>query len=370
MQKRKVHFTDGEGPIVFKDLAADITGKITFNGVSGDRFFQVVSLYDDYLAEVGTEGYQAGDTLALIAPSFLAHGIKDEDILEEAKDAKVCFGVEDLISGLQRDKWDIRIISTAYSQLWELVGRYLGIPMSHIACTNLDLKSLKEKFGGENFYKTILKAESEIISLMPLSEKALAKVDSGEPVEKVFEEDQIAPLTKTLDSFYWKKLPEIGYRVLDEVRVMGGKRKVEAAKEFVRELGVSLPEISYIGDSITDGELHRCLLKEGGLPIGLNGNLYALRDARVGIATTDMRKVRPVLDAWNQGGIEAVQKFIKEFNEVSFSPRKESVPSREFDPAVRYHIVDTINPDYFKEIVSIHKEFRTKVRGLAASRLG
>lgn len=370
MQKRKVHFTDGEGPIVFKDLAADTTGKITFNGVSGDNFFAVLSLYDDYLAEKGTEDYQAGDTLALVVPSFLAHGIKDEDILREARDAKLCLGVEDLINGLQRDKYDIRIISTAYSQLWELVGGYLGIPMSHIACTSLDLKSLREKFGGEKFYKTILEAESKIISLIPLAEKALAKVDRGEPVEKVFKDDQIVPLTKTLNNFYWKILPEMGYRALDEVCVMGGKRKIEAAQEFARELGVSFFDISYTGDSITDDKLHERLLKEGGLPVGLNGNKYALRNARAAIATTDMRKVRPVLDAWNQGGIEVVKKFIKESNEVSFSPRKEGAPSCEFDPAVRYHIIDTSNNEHFKEIVSIHKEFRTKVRGLATARLG
>jgi len=81
--KPKVLFTDGEGPIVFKDLAADITEK------TAPGLFPVLSFYDDYLAEVGTEGYQAGDTLALIAPHLIAHGVTDQDVENEAKDAKV-----------------------------------------------------------------------------------------------------------------------------------------------------------------------------------------------------------------------------------------------------------------------------------------
>ena len=85
--KPKVLFTDGEGPIVFKDLAADITEKTV------PRLFPVLSFYDDYLVEVGTEGYQAGDTLALIVPHLLAHDVTDEDVAREAKEAKVCLGV-------------------------------------------------------------------------------------------------------------------------------------------------------------------------------------------------------------------------------------------------------------------------------------
>src|SRR3990167_1168289 len=98
--KPKVLFTDGEGPIVFKDLAADMMEQTV------PKLFPVLSFYDDYLAEVGTAGYQAGDTLALVAPHFLAHGVTDEDIAEEARDAKVCLGVEEYISGLKRDGWD------------------------------------------------------------------------------------------------------------------------------------------------------------------------------------------------------------------------------------------------------------------------
>ena len=46
--------------------------------------------------------------------NFLANGVTDEDIREEAKDARVCKGVEEYIADLKGDGWDIRIISTSF----------------------------------------------------------------------------------------------------------------------------------------------------------------------------------------------------------------------------------------------------------------
>lgn len=362
--KPKVLFTDGEGPIVFKDLAADITEK-TVPGL-----FPVLSFYDDYLAEVGTEGYQAGDTLALIAPHLLAHGVTDENVAKEAKDAKVCLGVEEYIAGLKRDGWTVRIISTAYSQLWELVGRHLGVPMQDIACTNLDLESLRKRFESTTFFDSIKESEKQILTLIPLAKDAMQEVDNGKPIVRVLEDNvKFSPLLETLNGFYWKNLGEMGYKTLEAVTVIGGKRKIEAAQRFARELGVNFSDVAYVGDSITDDALHLKLSQEEGLPIAINGNLYALRNARVAVATKDMRGLRPVLDAWQMGGFEQVQRFVR-LDGVSFSSGKEGSPISEIPSDVRYDLIDPSDQEGFKKTLSAHKEFRKLVRGAATARLG
>src|SRR3989442_8385125 len=135
--QRRTLFTDGEGPIVFKDLAQDILGRATFHAagknIPGKDFFSILSFYDDYCAEVNRRGYQAGDSLALVVPHFLFHGITDEIIAQEASDAKVVRGVKEYIGGLKKDGWNIRIISTAYRPMWNLVGKFLTIPPNKIA---------------------------------------------------------------------------------------------------------------------------------------------------------------------------------------------------------------------------------------------
>ena len=370
---RPVLFTDGEGPIVFKDLAQDSMGRINFEHggkvVRGKEFFAVLSFYDDYLAEVGTAGYQAGDTLALVAPHFLAHGITDEDIAEEAKDAKVCVGVEEYITALKRDDWDIRITSTAYSQMWELIGNYLNIPMEHIACTKLDLANLRNHFGSESFYRSIRNAEKQIISQMPQAKEAMAEVDRGKSIVEVLGNDgEFAPIRQTLDQFYWQDLPRLGYQTLEVVKVMGGRRKIEAAQRFARELNTPLSDIAYVGDSITDDALHAHLSQERGLPIAVNGNRYALRNARVAVATRDMRALRPVLDSWNLGGFEQVINFVNESHGVlTFGKERQGVAD---EKGPRYHLLDASKEEAFQEVLKIHGEYRSIVRGEATARLG
>lgn len=374
MAKPKILFTDGEGPIVFKDLAQDIMGRVSFehNGqlIPGKEFFAVLSFYDDYLAEVGTAEYQAGDTLALIVPHFLAHGITDEDIVQEAKDAKVCLGIEEYISGLKIDGWQVRIISTAYSQMWELIGAYLNVPMEYINCTKLDLASLRSRFGSESFYGRVFGTERQIISQIPLAKEAMAEVDAGKSVVDVLgNNEKFASLRKTLDQFYWQDLPSTGYRTLEAVRVMGGRRKIEAAQQFAMELGVTLSDIAYVGDSITDDALHARLKQEGGLPIAVNGNHYALRNARVAVATKDMQAIRPLLDAWEKDGFGGVGVFVQESQTTTQLFGKESNP-QVVEENGKYHVIDPNDQGAFTEIVKIHGEFRRLVRGEATARLG
>ena len=362
--KPKVLFTDGEGPIVFKDLAADITEK-TVPGL-----FPVLSFYDDYLAEVGAKGYQAGDTLALIAPHLLAHDVTDEDVAREAKDAKVCLGVEEYIAGLKEDGWTVRIISTAYSQLWELVGKHIGVPMEDIACTTLDLASLRKSFAANGVFDATRNAEKNILGLIPLANQAMKEVDQGKSVVEVLGKDlRFTPLLSVLDELYWRKLPSIGYQTLEAVKVIGGKRKIEAAQKFARELGVGLSDVAYVGDSITDDALHARLSQENGLPIAINGNQYALRNARVAVATKDMRKLRPVLDAWQQGGFGEVQRFIR-LNGASFLRDKKGAPIAENLSGAHYDLVGPSDQVGFRRILDTHREYRRLVRGAATARLG
>lgn len=356
--KSKILFTDGEGPIVFKDLAADIMDK-TVPGL-----FPILSLYDDFLAEIERDGYQAGDTLALVVPHLLLHGVTDKDVADEARDAKVCLGVEDYIAGLKRDGWVTRIISTAYSQLWELVGGYLGIPMTDIACTTLDLEALRNRFGSVEFNNGVQAAEKNILSFAPLGKEAADEVENGRSVVEVFDKDEkFSPLRGVLDQLYWYDLPKIGYKVLEEVRVMGGQRKVEAANGFARDLGVKLSDIAYVGDSITDDAVHKHLKAEGGLPIAINGNEYALRNARVAVATTDMRGLRPILDAWQRNGFDGVQRRAGE-SAISFGSKEGG--RQHIETQNDYQIVDFGDLKKRTELIAVHKEFRIKVRGAAA----
>jgi energy-converting hydrogenase A subunit R len=360
----EILFTDGEGPIVYKDLAQDIAGRIEFwtpdKTIPGRDFYAALSLYDDYCAEVGMEGYQAGDTLALLAPHLLHHNISDAAVLQEAADTAVINGVEEYVGGLIRDSWGFRIISTAYRPMWNLIGERLGIPPEHIACTELDLASLGKTHNSREFAAGIEVAEQAILPQLELVQEAQAAVDGGSPVTEVFADgSRYAGIRKTLDNLYWEKLPATGYQTLEAVSVVGGRRKVEAAQRFARDLNVSMEDVAYTGDSITDDKMHEHLLEQGGLPIAVNGNAYALRNAFAGVATSDMRSLRPVLDAWSTGGREAVTALIA-------NPASTGMP----EDIARYHLLHNATPEARKLALAEHKQFRIVVRGAITASLG
>lgn len=327
---RNTLFTDGEGPLVYKDLAFDLAGRMRIrdgNESSGRKFFEVLSLYDDFLTEHGRPGYQAGDTLALIVPHLLCHHICDHDIEEEAHEARMVAGVPEYIFRMQHDAWDIRVISTAYRPMWNFVGASLRIPKEEIACTDMSLDLIRTQVDLSRMRVLVTEAEARVA-------------------------DSRVGFFDDLDELYWKNLPAIGYEPLEVVSVMGGRRKVDAAHRFTKDLGVSLSDVVYIGDSITDDALLSEVKNAGGLAIAVNGNEYALRNAMVAVATTDMRHFLPLLDAWQQSGYDGVQTFVQS--------------SGHSKDGVHYALVNRENEPSFRKLLKIHKEYRSRVRGAAA----
>lgn len=338
--KEKIYFTDGEGPLVYKDLAFDLSARIQIShpNYSGKNIFEILSLYDDYLAEVGAQGYQAGDTLALIVPHFLAGGLVDQDVEEEAKDTRLVSGVKGYIASLLEDGWIVRIISTAYRPMWELVGKELLIPQKHITCTDFNLAELRAQTASiSGFNRVTKKCQKDILQVMPLVHEAKKLIDQGQAVTEVFDRKKYTPIKECLNQFYWKDLPKMGYKSLEKVRVMGGARKVEAAQRFASDLKVGLGDIVYVGDSITDCALFRAVNEAGGLTVAVNGNFYALRDARMAVATQNMTSLRPLLDVW--------------------ANTKEGTT---------YSLLKDLPPKEFDEILLLHKKSRIQVRGEAA----
>lgn len=340
MPMRNILFTDGEGPIVWKDLAFDLTSRVL-----GKSFFALISLYDDYLTEINKPGYQAGDTLALIVPHLLFHCVTDEDITQEADTASLIQGVREYVKTLRERNWDIRIISTAYRPMWNIVGGLLGIPPKHIACTEIHLDALRNRYEASSLNAVIAKFERGVSTFSPLLDPIRKDVEGGKSIVDAFSDPRRQSLLERLDTFYWNELPSVGYHPLEEVQVIGGRRKVEAALRFANELGTALSDIVYVGDSITDDALFAHLKQEGGLPVAINGNEYALRNARVAAATTDMRALLPLLFAWERNGFDGVCAVV--------------------DRQENDHLA-IVNPSAMETLIRRHKETRRIVRREAA----
>lgn len=320
---------DLEGPLSPQDNAYEVMGLVE----DGHRLFEVISRYDDLVTLEGREGYEPGDTLALIAPFLVYHGISEEDIRRVSETAYLVDGTRDLIARLREMGWQVRIISTSYEQHAHHIGGKLGVGPEDIACTGFPLDGYRERLGEQDF-SAIAEVEPKILEL----------ADS-------MDDDAIKPL---LDGFFFENLPGTPLGdVITGMRVCGGQRKVDALERFATAAGTDIKDIVAVGDSITDFKMLAHVHGNGGLSVAFNANRYAIPYATIGLATTDMGHLSTVLDAMVEGGREGA---LEAAAGLERGAEAGSWP--------RYHIL--CDRDDFEDVLPVHEEARGIVRGRAA----
>ncbi len=352
--KQKTICFDLEGPLSPQDNAYEV---MKLMGEEGAAIFEVISRYDDIISLEGREGYEPGDTLALIVPFFLVHDITEDDIRAVSASAKIVEGAEYLFKKLQAENWDIYIISTSYEQHAYNIGRRLGVPEDHIRCTKLDLAKRKQTLQ-ESVFPILENAQEEILTLY-------SDLDS----------DNTDRIVKCLEELFFHQLPELGFDIFT-TRVIGGERKAEAIREIAEEKGIALRDVIAIGDSITDYKMLNEVTAHDGVAVVFNGNEYAVPYANVGLASVDIRFLYLVCEAFERGGKGAAMDVVTnwEDNRSAFEKHpmdisdsaitadiKDFVATQKI-PFPYFHNLERADERKKEEIITIHKRFRMQVR--------
>ncbi len=333
-----IAFFDLEGPLSPQDNAYEVMGLFE----NGHKVFEVISKYDDILTLEGRENYEPGDTLKLIVPFLLYHGITEEDIKKVSQKAKIIAGTREAISELKRQGFKVFVISTSYQQHAFNIAEQIGIEKRNVACTRLELSKIYEKLKEEDL-SIVKKAEEKILENYP-------NVD-----------------VEFLDSFFFKELQKtkVG-EVFREVTIIGGSRKVRAMLSFIEKENISMSNIVAIGDSITDFKMLNKVREEKGLAIAFNGNEYCIPYASIGIATVDQRFILPVLKAFKEGGKEKAIELVKELEDDEEKIKSMAIKT-EILP--KYHCIEGASKEKIDGIIKVHKKYRMLVRG-EAGKLG
>jgi energy-converting hydrogenase A subunit R len=279
---------DLEGPLAPQDNAYELM-KLFPNG---GKIFEVISRYDDLLTLESRPDYEPGDTLALITPFLAYHGIEEEQIAAMGQEAGLTPGATTLISKLKSRGWYIFCISTSYEQYAFPVTQRLGVSSENVACTSFPLSQIRQLLSQKEF-ALLEQTEHEIVNLNPLTDDTRIK--------------------EYLDYFYWQKLPKTRWgRIMGQVKPVGGRRKVEALEKFSTKMGKPLSHWTVVGDSITDFKMLQAVNKTGGLAISFNANEYALPYSTLGLASVSLYDLWLVLESWEKGSRQDVEKVVKE----------------------------------------------------------
>lgn len=322
MNTSKLIAFDLEGPLSPQDNAYEVMGLAE----RGYELFERLSRYDDILTLEQRPDYEPGDTLYLIIPFLIADGINEEDILKVSKKAGLTPGAKETIKTLKEKGFQIVIISTSYEPHARHIGSRLGISEEFIACTPL------WHLGADNY-------------LLSPHERELIISEKKKILNIHLDDDE--RLKKELDRFYLEKLPSLEiYKDIKKIKVVGGRRKVEALRKFMERFNAQPSETVCIGDSITDFRMLDYINKGGGLAIVFNGNEYSLPYGTVGVASDTLEAVIPVIENFYKYGYEG----LKNINPVPYH--------------AEYSLI--CEAEDMDSLIAIHKLMRKKIRGRAA----
>ena len=289
--------TDCEGPLALNDNAFELCRD--FLPPDGARFFTQVNCYGDYLADIAKKAeYKAGDTVKLILPFLKSAGVTNQQIAEYSRQhISLVPRAEGAYPFLHTLNFPLFAISASNCQFAEAVTAKLGFAPDRVYCTKVDLDSYEM---GKGESEELIRLMAEIVAApaieLPSDAKALEDLDP-----------KVQEAIGRLDKIFGETIPamDIG-RLYREVNSMGGEEKVQALEDSLAKTGLTMANVMYVGDSLTDVPALEKVRAGGGVALAFNANRYALKTAEIIVVADNAWPVAllaAVFQTWGKEGV-------------------------------------------------------------------
>lgn len=359
---KRVFISDCEGPISKNDNAYEVTSHFIPNG---NKLFTVISSYDDVTADIlKRPGYKPGNTLKLILPFFKAYGVTDQKIRDFSSENLL------LISNTEETLQHVRniahmyIVSTSYEHYIRALCQALHFPYGNTYCTKLDI----DKYEITPEEKTRMRRVAKEVAKMPVLE-----IPPNAKSLKDFS-DRDRQTVRRLDEIFWEEITNSELGVMySEVDPVGGSEKAEAIEDVARKLVISIADIMYVGDSITDEQAFRLVKQNEGISVSFNGNGYAIKTAEIAILSETSLVTAVIADVFCRSGKQEVLTLVDNWNHETLRKSKvdKALLNRFLESFSRsLPEVKIITAKNMEALARESSDFRKKVRGEAVGKLG
>lgn len=345
----KSFITDCEGPLTLNDNAFELAANFI---KQGGELFKILSLYDDYLADiVKKENYKAGNTLKLILPFFIAENLENKDLVEFSKNHIYAVNDSKFLLKYLQNAMNTYIVSTSYGQYIEAVSDYMEVPFKNTFYTKVNLDKLTLK-------------DEEIEKINEFKELILENPADYE----------------LFDDIFFSQIVKMGiYEEIEKIEVVGGLGKKLAIDDIIERDSIDAGEILYIGDSITDVEPLEFAHKNNGVSISFNGNEYPLKVAEIAIVSPSAVTTAVIADVYANNDKNRVLEFINDYNNLDDLEKlftdygiNSEIKDKFFSvfESGEYPIIKIVTEENFEEILKVSKEMRNNIRGQDIGGLG
>jgi energy-converting hydrogenase A subunit R len=359
---KRVFISDCEGPISKNDNAFELTSHFIPNG---SRLFTLISCYDDIQADiVKRKGYKAGDTLKLVLPFLRAYDVSNHLMsVFSSRSVLLMPGAKEMLESVGCFMPSY-IVSTSYEQYMRTLCDVVGFPFANVHCTLLDL----DKYETDDQEKAQVKRLAlEIIKLPMLEIPKNARSLRNLP-------KKMQDTVQRLDEIFWKELSDMKVgKILLEVNPVGGSEKAAAVKEIAARVDVSLENVMYVGDSITDVSAFQLVRSAEGVTVSFNGNNYAVREAEVAVLSRNATVTALLANIFSRFGKTRLLTLIREWEPSALAKSDLDKTLKECLFKVfeeRFPKVESVTQRNMARLMRESGEFRRSVRGESVGQLG
>lgn len=291
------------GFLSLNDNARQICSKFIRNG---ERFFDVVSRYDDLVSyALSREDSRAGSTLKMIVPFLKAGGVSDNAIYQFCKeDLKLVPGADKALRYIS-SLLPSFITTGSYEHHMMNICDSIDFPMSNVSCTQVDFDNFELD---RQEAKIIREMGTEISSIrVP---KTLYTVTNAKLLD-----DADADLITALDNIFVDRIPKMELdKSLKSITAIGANEKAYSLLEIRRKTEIEFSSTVYVGGGITDFQAMDLVRDSSGLAMSFNGSEYAVRGANVAVMSNNAIVVAVLTSEFYNEGIEAVFELIDHWN--------------------------------------------------------
>lgn len=347
-----------EGPVTSNENTLEICEHFIQRG---QRFFAVLSKYDDILAYVlRRQGFKSGDSLRLVLPFLKAYGVTDNRMHEYSRKHVSVFTGADKAMRFVQELMASFIVSTSYEHYASAVCEEIGFPFDNVYCTRVSLDSVRI----DDWEAQILKNFAQEIALMPSID-----IPAGARSLRDFAPRDQQAISR-LDEIFWQEMSDLSaYRLLMDVSPIGGEEKAASIVDICKKTGVGMEDTMYIGDSITDVQALALIKRGGGLPIAFNANESAVREAEVLVLSENAVTTSILVEAFHRAGRDGAMSLVENWNVESIrqSGLVHDYLVRELQRVFPKQLpkVARVTHDNVEPLIQESQRFRKSVRGEA-----
>jgi energy-converting hydrogenase A subunit R len=289
---KNIYITNCEGPVSKNDSTCEIAEAFL---PEGGKLFTLLKQFDDYLGDIEKiKSHVYGDSLKYILPFLKAANVTDKDVREFANQhISVTNGTKEMFAFMQ-EKMGIYIVSTSYVHYVEEIAKYLGLEPANTYSTRVVFDDYAM---GEREQKMFTGLTNAFLQLPPISWNEAGVV----PPDGQFAID-------SLKAFLLERLSTLSVNQwLKSIRLMSGANKADAVLDIAKRGNVSLEDIIYVGESITDANALSLVREQGGLSISYNGNSQAVLNAEYIVVSKDAGILKEMALTFCQSGKKSIQ---------------------------------------------------------------